>query len=68
LNTAELELSAISRICLSRRIGTIKELSREVAGIVKERNELKIKVEWQFTVSQARVKLSRHYENVKSKN
>lgn len=68
LNMAELELSAISRICLNRRIGTIEELSREVAVIVKERNELEIKVEWQFTISQAREKLSRHYENVKSKN
>lgn len=68
LNMAELELSAISRICLSRRIGTIEDLCREVEALVKERNELKIKVEWQFTVSQAREKLSRHYENIKSKN
>ncbi len=68
LNMAELELSAISRICLSRRIGSIEELDREVQAIVKERNELKIKVEWQFSISQAREKLSRHYEEVKSKN
>jgi hypothetical protein len=68
LNMAELELSAISRICLSRRISSIEELDREVQAIVKERNELKIKVEWQFSISQAREKLSRHYENVKSKN
>ncbi len=68
LNMAELELSAISRICLSRRIGTIEELKQEVEAIVKERNELKIKVEWQFTVAQAREKLSRHYEKVKSNN
>lgn len=68
LNMAELELSAISRICLSRRIAAIEDLSQEVEALVKERNELKIKVEWQFTVSQAREKLSRHYENVKSKN
>lgn len=68
LNMAELELSSISRICLSRRISTIEDLSREVEALVKERNELKIKVQWQFTVSQAREKLSRHYENVKSEN
>jgi hypothetical protein len=68
LNMAELELSAISRICLARRIGTIEDLSREIEAIIKERNELKIKVEWQFTIPQAREKLSRHYENVKSKN
>jgi hypothetical protein len=68
LNMAELELSALSRICLSRRISSIAELDREVQALVKERNELKVKVEWQFSISQAREKLSRHYENAKSKN
>ena len=68
LNMAELELSAVSRICLSGRIGTIEELKQEIKAIIKERNELQIKVEWQFTVSQARKKLNRHYEKVKSKN
>lgn len=68
LNMAELELSALSRICLSRRISSIEELDREVQAIIKERNELKVKVQWQFSISQAREKLNRHYENVKSKN
>jgi len=68
LNMAELELSALSRICLSRRIGSIEQLDREVQAIVKERNELKIKVEWQFSIAQAREKLGRHYEDVKAKN
>jgi hypothetical protein len=68
LNIAELELSALSRICLSRRILSIEELDREIQALVKERNELRIKVEWQFSISQAREKLGRHYENVKSKN
>ncbi len=68
LNMAELELSALSRICLSRRIPSIKELDREIQSLVKERNELNIKVEWQFSIAQAREKLSRHYERVQSKN
>lgn len=68
LNMAELELSALSRICLSRRLGSIEALDRQVQSFVKERNELKIKVEWQFSIAQARAKLSRHYEKVKSKN
>ena len=68
LNMAELELSAISRICLSRRIASVEELDREVQAIVCERNELKVKVEWQFSITQAREKLSRHYEDAKSKN
>jgi hypothetical protein len=68
LNMAELELSAISRICLSRRIAEIETLSREIESIFKERNELEIKVKWQFTVENAREKLNRHYGNVISKN
>lgn len=68
LNIAELELSALSRICLSRRISSIEELDRQIQTIVRERNELKIKVEWQFSITQAREKLSRHYEEIKSKN
>jgi len=68
LNMAELELSALTRICLSRRVASIEELDREIQAIVKERNELEIKVDWQFAISQAREKLSRHYEKVKSTN
>ena len=68
LNMAELELSALSRICLSRRIPSIGTLDRQVQELVKERNKLQIKVQWQFTISQAREKLNRHYEKVKSTN
>lgn len=68
LNMAELELSALSRTCLSRRVVSIEELDRELQALVKERNELKIKVEWQFSILQAREKLGRHYAKVKLKN
>lgn len=68
LNIAELELSALSRICLARRLGSLAELDREIQALVKERNESKIKVEWQFSIAQAREKLSRHYQKVNSKN
>jgi hypothetical protein len=68
LNMAELELSALSRICLSRRIPSMEELDREIQLLVKERNQLAIKVEWQFSIAKARKKLSRHYENVQSKD
>lgn len=67
LNMAELELSAIARICLSRRISSIEELRREVEAIVKEREALEIKIKWQFSINQAREKLNRHYENVVTK-
>jgi len=68
LNMAELELSALSRICLSRRIPSIEELDRQIQSLVKERNALGIKVEWQFSIAQAREKLSRHYDKVQSKD
>ena len=61
---AEMELSALSRQCLSRRIPEIEILSRELESIVKERNKLAIRFKWQFTVENAREKLNRHYENV----
>ena len=64
LNMAEMELSALSRQCLSRRIAEIETLSRELDELVKERNALEIKFKWQFTVEQAREKLNRHYEKV----
>ena len=65
LNIADLELWALSRICVSRRIPSVEELDRQVQAIVKERNELQIKVEWPFSAPQAREKLSRHDEKVK---
>jgi hypothetical protein len=67
LNIAELELSALSRICLARRIPSMEELDREIQSLVCERNESAIKVEWQFSIAKARKKLSRHYEKVLSK-
>lgn len=68
LNMAELELSALSRVCLARRIADMKTLSDALEMLVSERNKLEIKVKWQFTVEQARQKLSRHYEELTSNN
>ncbi len=67
LNMAELELSALSRQCLARRIPEIETLSRELESVVKERNALEIKVKWQFTIENAREKLNRHYVNIIAK-
>ena len=68
LNLAELQLSALARICLSRRIPSIEEVDREIQSLVGERNQLHIKVEWQFSIANAREKLSRHYDKVQSKD
>ncbi|MDQ3686341.1 MAG: IS630 family transposase, partial [Acidobacteriota bacterium] len=64
----EIEFSALSRLCLSRRIPSQAELEREVLAIVKERAAKQIKIEWQFSIEKARTKLNRHYEKVNQEN
>ena len=64
LNMIECEFSAVARQCLNRRLPTIKQLEKEVFAIIKERNEKKIKIVWQFSIESARNKLNRHYQNV----
>lgn len=68
LNMIEIEFSAISRLCLNRRIPSQKQLEREVLAIVKERTEKQIKIDWQFSIETARKKLNRHYEKVNLEN
>lgn len=68
LNMIEIEFSAISRQCLSRRIDNEEELKREVLAIVKEREKKQIKIDWQFSIEKARKKLNRHYERVQKDN
>jgi len=61
LNMVEIELSAISKHCLERRIGDQNTLEREVLTCVKERNEQRATVHWRFTKNAARDKLKRFY-------
>lgn len=68
LNMIEIEFSAISRLCLDRRIPSKAELEKEVLAIVKERSDKQVKINWQFSIETAREKLNRHYQNVNEKN
>jgi DDE superfamily endonuclease len=68
LNMIECEFSVVTRQCLNRRIPTIKQLEKEVLAIIKDRNEKKIKINWQFSIELARNKLNRHYQNVFADN
>ncbi len=68
LNQIEIEFSALAKQCLSRRIATREELTREVMAIVKEREEKAIQIDWQFSIKSARKKLNRHYQQVNSDN
>ena len=68
LNMIEIEFSALARQCLNTRIPTIKELEQKVNAIVKERNEKQIKINWQFSIENARKALNRHYQKVNPDN
>ncbi len=64
LNVAEMELSVLARQCLDRRIPDLEALRREVAAWVATRNAAVVKVDWQFTTADARVKLKRLYPSI----
>lgn len=64
LNMAEIELSALSKQCLDRRIADMKWLIDEVSAWEQERNAIGATVRWRFNKDNARVKLQRHYSNL----
>ncbi len=61
LNMAETELSVVSRQCLNRRIGDAPTLAQEVAVWQERRNQTQTTIRWQFTTSDARIKLRQLY-------
>ena len=64
LNIAEIELNVMTRQCLSRRIENIELLRTELQAWESERNNSYAKVNWQFTTSDARIKLSSLYPDL----
>jgi len=66
LDIAEIELSALARQCLDRRIPDQDTLIKEVAAWEQERNAAQVIVDWQFTTADARVKLKHLYPSVQS--
>jgi hypothetical protein len=63
LNIAEIELSALSRQCLDRRIADIDTLNTELAAWQHATNATQRQVDWQFTTADARIKLRHLYPN-----
>lgn len=61
LDMAEIELSVLARQCLDRRIPDAATLAREVSRWERERNAATVGVRWQFTTTDARVKLHKLY-------
>ena len=64
LNIAEIELNVMTRQCLSRRIGDIDALRKELAAWEAKRNGIQAKVNWQFSNEKARVKLVSIYPDL----
>lgn len=65
LNMAEIELAALAKQCLDRRISAQRTLTREVHCYEKERNRRRATISWRFTTNKARTTLARHYTNIK---
>jgi hypothetical protein len=61
LNMAELELSAMARQCLDRRIPDIATLDTEVQAWCAARNAAGITLRWTYTLEEARVDLAHVY-------
>ena len=68
LNMIEIEFSAISRLCLQRRIPTRDLLESELLAIIAERTEKRIKINWQFSIEVCRQKLNSRYSIVNVAN
>jgi transposase len=66
LNVAEIELAALSKQCLGRRMGSIQTLRRQVTAWEEERNERFVEVKWRFTTTDARIKLHRLYPSIQT--
>jgi hypothetical protein len=64
LDMAEIELGILGRQCLSQRIDHIDELHRQTTAWENRRDRAKVKVNWQFTTADARIKLKRLYPSI----
>jgi len=64
LNMAEIELRILNSQCLNRHIATIDEMAQEVKAWQEHSNNKKRAINWQFTNTDARIKLKRLYPAV----
>jgi hypothetical protein len=61
LDMAESELGILSSQCLDRRIPDKKALMKEIAAWENDRNKTHTRSDWQFTATDARIKLKHLY-------
>ena len=68
LNMAECELSVLARQCLNRRLSTLSVVANEATAWQRRRNQSEAKIIWQFTSSDARLKLRHLYPTIEDQN
>ena len=61
LNMAEIELHILNSQCLNRNIATIEAIKQEIEAWQEHRNNKNFKINWQFSTTDARIKLKRLY-------
>jgi hypothetical protein len=64
LNVAEVELAALTKQCLGRRIGSAAALRRATGAWEEERNDRAVEVKWRFSTPDARIKLRSLYPSI----
>ena len=64
LNIAEIELSVLSRQCTNKRIASQADLIEATSRWQTRRNAQEVTIDWQFTTSDARIKLKRLYPSI----
>ena len=64
LNMAEIELHVLNGQCLNRHISTMQRVITEVEAWQNHRNNKNSKINWQFTNTEARIKLKRLYPSI----
>jgi DDE superfamily endonuclease len=64
LNVAEIELSVLTGQCLDTRIPDMQTMRRHVAAWENDRNNRTSKVIWQFSTTDARIKLKKLYQKL----
>lgn len=68
LNMAEIEIGILSRQCLSKYLAVKAEIVSSVTAWCSERNKKACRVNWQFTTSDARIKLKKLYPIIEETN
>jgi len=64
LNMAEIELSVLSRQCISDYFENAEQLTKRTADWEQKRNDEQKSIDWRFTTTDARIKLRKLYPSI----